>query len=209
MALGDQRASLLLRTPVFGRHADRSIGQPAAAVMLLALAVPVAWLSSSASPPIAAAPTTRRTEGKARADDEEPDVHEADSNVEKALQILKSDSEALAAGTDAADSRRPPGSGAATPAGSGSPDAESTALAAAKPVEPVDRVAAPAAPKPKPPLMVRIKEELMHYVHGTRLLIADIRIAVGLLWRMLKGESLTRRERKQVRCARRHAVAPP
>ena len=50
----------------------------------------------------------------------------------------------------------------------------------------------------KPSLWTRIVNELKHYYHGFRLLFIDIRISSGLLMRLLKGETLTRREKKQL-----------
>ncbi|RKP26074.1 LETM1-like protein-domain-containing protein, partial [Syncephalis pseudoplumigaleata] len=61
--------------------------------------------------------------------------------------------------------------------------------------------AAPSATvvKPKKPLKQRIKEELLHYWHGSKLLAKEVRISSKLLWHMLKGEQLTRREQRQLR----------
>ena len=50
----------------------------------------------------------------------------------------------------------------------------------------------------KKPLSVRIKEELMHYWHGLRLLGAETRISSRLLVKLLKGNQLGRREVRQV-----------
>ncbi|KAI8871641.1 LETM1-domain-containing protein [Ramicandelaber brevisporus] len=58
-------------------------------------------------------------------------------------------------------------------------------------------VAKPAAAKK--PLSVRIKEELMHYWHGTKLLWLEMKISTKLLWKMLKGHELTRREQRQLK----------
>ena len=44
----------------------------------------------------------------------------------------------------------------------------------------------------------RIKREVMHYYDGFRLLYLDCKVAAKLLWRVLHGETLTRRERRQV-----------
>ena len=41
-------------------------------------------------------------------------------------------------------------------------------------------------------------DELKHYYHGFRLLFIDVKISWNLLWRLLKGESLSRREKKQL-----------
>lgn len=46
----------------------------------------------------------------------------------------------------------------------------------------------------------RIKKEIMHYYNGFRLLYLDCKVAAKLLWRVLHGETLTRRERRQVAC---------
>lgn len=61
----------------------------------------------------------------------------------------------------------------------------------AKPVVPV-----PAAPKR--PLIKRIWDELVHYYHGFRLLFIDIRVSSRLVYRVLNGDDLSRREHKQV-----------
>lgn len=59
---------------------------------------------------------------------------------------------------------------------------------------------APAAPekKAKEPLWNRIKHEIQHYYHGTRLFIAESRISFRLLLKMSRGVPLTRREHKQL-----------
>ncbi|KAK1346112.1 hypothetical protein QTO34_008581 [Cnephaeus nilssonii] len=43
----------------------------------------------------------------------------------------------------------------------------------------------------------RVLDELKHYYHGFRLLWIDTKIAARMLWRILNGHSLTRRERRQ------------
>jgi len=53
-------------------------------------------------------------------------------------------------------------------------------------------------PEKKKTLWARFKAELVHYYHGFRLLFIDIRVAVRLIWQVLKGRSLVRRERQQV-----------
>lgn len=42
----------------------------------------------------------------------------------------------------------------------------------------------------------RVIDELVHYYHGFRLLFIDIRISSILVWRVLNGKSLTRREHR-------------
>uniref|UniRef100_A0A023GLS9 Mitochondrial proton/calcium exchanger protein n=1 Tax=Amblyomma triste TaxID=251400 RepID=A0A023GLS9_AMBTT len=72
---------------------------------------------------------------------------------------------------------------------------EAEPLAAA--VKP-DAPAAPAIVPPKRPLIKRIWDELVHYYHGFRLLFIDIRVSSRLVYRVLNGEELTRREHKQL-----------
>lgn len=49
-------------------------------------------------------------------------------------------------------------------------------------------------PKVKKSLKDKIVHELVHYYHGFRLLFIDIKISAGLLWRILNGKTLSRRE---------------
>lgn len=66
------------------------------------------------------------------------------------------------------------------------------------------------APKESPkekqgPLLTRawkrVKHEAAHYWHGSKLLVSEVRISARLQWKILHGESLTRRERRQVCCS--------
>jgi LETM1 and EF-hand domain-containing protein 1 len=54
----------------------------------------------------------------------------------------------------------------------------------------------------KQPLLTRIKkkvvDEALHYYHGFRLLFIDINVSRKLVWRVLNGKSLTRREHRLV-----------
>jgi len=50
----------------------------------------------------------------------------------------------------------------------------------------------------KVPMVQKVKEVLLHYYHGFRLLALDSRVAFRLLRKTMKGSSLTRRELKQV-----------
>lgn len=65
--------------------------------------------------------------------------------------------------------------------------------------------ASPPATKdaPKAPLMTRVwkkvKHEAAHYWHGSKLLVSEARISSRLQWKILHGDTLTRRERRQVR----------
>ena len=54
------------------------------------------------------------------------------------------------------------------------------------------------APGKKKSLWARFKAEMVHYYHGFRLLFIDTRVAVRLIWQVLNGRTLIRRERKQV-----------
>lgn len=45
----------------------------------------------------------------------------------------------------------------------------------------------------------KVRAELIHYYHGFRLLALDIKISGKLIWRVLNGNELTRREHKLVR----------
>ncbi|TPX62897.1 hypothetical protein PhCBS80983_g00074 [Powellomyces hirtus] len=54
-------------------------------------------------------------------------------------------------------------------------------------------------PPPKKSIGLRIKEELQHYWHGTKLLGAEISISSRLLVKLLKGSRLSRREHRQLR----------
>lgn len=64
----------------------------------------------------------------------------------------------------------------------------------------------PPSPKeiatPQGPLPTRIwnkvKHEAQHYWHGSKLLVSEVRISARLQWQLLHGDSLTRRERRQV-----------
>uniref|UniRef100_A0A8D2BP23 Mitochondrial proton/calcium exchanger protein n=1 Tax=Sus scrofa TaxID=9823 RepID=A0A8D2BP23_PIG len=55
----------------------------------------------------------------------------------------------------------------------------------------------PAEAAVRKPLGQRVLDELRHYYHGFRLLWIDTKIAARMLWRVLHGHSLTRRERRQ------------
>lgn len=48
----------------------------------------------------------------------------------------------------------------------------------------------------KKSLTQKIVDELVHYYHGFRLLFIDIKISAGLVWRLLNGKSLSRREHR-------------
>lgn len=52
--------------------------------------------------------------------------------------------------------------------------------------------------KPKKTLWQKVKDEAVHYWHGTQLLGLEIRISSSLTWKLLHGGKLTRREHRQV-----------
>lgn len=66
-----------------------------------------------------------------------------------------------------------------------------------------------AASKPLPPAVKqaplatrawkKIKHEAAHYWHGSKLLVSEVRISARLQWKILHGETLTRRERRQLK----------
>jgi LETM1 and EF-hand domain-containing protein 1 len=57
--------------------------------------------------------------------------------------------------------------------------------------------------EPTPPVLTRawskVKHEASHYWSGSKLLAKEVRIASRLQWKLLHGESLTRRERRQLK----------
>lgn len=59
-----------------------------------------------------------------------------------------------------------------------------------------------ASPSDNAPLTQRVwksvKEGASHYWHGTKLLVSEVRISARLQRKLLHGETLTRRERRQV-----------
>ncbi|KAF9246111.1 LETM1-like protein-domain-containing protein [Melanogaster broomeanus] len=66
----------------------------------------------------------------------------------------------------------------------------------------------PSPPTPKDaaadaPLLTRawkkVKHEAQHYWHGSKLLVSEVRISSRLQWKILHGDSLTRRERRQLK----------
>ncbi|GAB1599000.1 mitochondrial proton/calcium exchanger protein-like [Argonauta hians] len=52
--------------------------------------------------------------------------------------------------------------------------------------------------QPKKKLWLRVTDEIKHYYHGFRLMFIDIKISIRLLWKLLKGTTLSRREHKQL-----------
>ncbi|KAK8732531.1 hypothetical protein OTU49_006807, partial [Cherax quadricarinatus] len=73
-------------------------------------------------------------------------------------------------------------------------DLKEKAKAAGSPVAPVKKLEI----VERKSLGVRIKEEILHYYHGFRLLFIDTRICCKYVWRIVNGESLSRREHRQL-----------
>lgn len=65
-----------------------------------------------------------------------------------------------------------------------------------KKVEKVKAGAVAPVVEKKPPLLTRIWHEMVHYYHGFRLLFIDINVSRKLIWRVMNGKSLSRREHK-------------
>lgn len=53
------------------------------------------------------------------------------------------------------------------------------------------------APTPKKTLWQRVKHEAVHYYNGFKLLYLEMKIAARLLWQVMNGKMLSRRERRQ------------
>jgi hypothetical protein len=49
----------------------------------------------------------------------------------------------------------------------------------------------------------KVKHEAAHYWHGSKLLVSEVRISMRLVSQLLKGKTLTRREKRQVRITTR------
>lgn len=52
---------------------------------------------------------------------------------------------------------------------------------------------------PKLSLWGKVKAEILHYYHGFRLLSLDMKISAKLIWRILHGNELNRREHRLVK----------
>ncbi|XP_049531642.1 mitochondrial proton/calcium exchanger protein isoform X2 [Anopheles darlingi] len=77
-----------------------------------------------------------------------------------------------------------------------SPDNGQTGTTAQAAQAAASQAVVPTAPVVKKTLQQRIWAELVHYYHGFRLLFIDINISRKLLWRVLNGKTLTRREHR-------------
>ncbi|KOB70853.1 Uncharacterized protein OBRU01_12996 [Operophtera brumata] len=71
---------------------------------------------------------------------------------------------------------------------------EATVVSIKKEIEEKEKL--PKKAEPKLSIRTRIMNELRHYYHGFRLLFIAIRISASLLLKVIKGESLTRREHR-------------
>ena len=54
------------------------------------------------------------------------------------------------------------------------------------------------SPTPKKTLWQRVKHEVVHYYNGFKLLYLETKIAARMLWQIMNGRVLSRRERRQV-----------
>lgn len=61
-------------------------------------------------------------------------------------------------------------------------------------IEPIVAVSLP----PKKTIWQRVKHEVVHYYNGFKLLYLEINIAARMLWQIMNGRVLSRRERRQV-----------
>jgi hypothetical protein len=64
--------------------------------------------------------------------------------------------------------------------------------------KPAVTAAAPSTAVVKKSMWQKVKDELIHYYHGFRLLFIDINVSRKLVMRVLNGKSLSRREHRQV-----------
>ncbi|TFK76502.1 LETM1-domain-containing protein [Pluteus cervinus] len=82
---------------------------------------------------------------------------------------------------------------------------QSSSTGNAAPVVPTDpgKPNPPAVKDAPQPLATRVwkkvKHEAQHYWHGSKLLVSEVRISSRLQWKILHGEALTRRERRQLK----------
>ena len=50
----------------------------------------------------------------------------------------------------------------------------------------------------KKSLWVRFKDEVLHYYSGFKLLFLDVQVSSKIVWKILRGKNLTRRESRQL-----------
>ena len=70
-----------------------------------------------------------------------------------------------------------------------------TSKVVAKPTEEKSKVI---AEPPKKSLWIRFKNEVMHYYSGFKLLFLDVQVSSKIVWKILRGKALTRRESRQL-----------
>lgn len=109
------------------------------------------------------------------------------NNYKRAKDILKSIEE-----KEAMEKKK------ATEAATATKKAEAAAANAKAAVNATTTKTPAPATAPKKTLWQKIKAEATHYWHGTKLLGLEVRISSRLIWKMLKGTKLTRRENRQV-----------
>ncbi|KAH9948156.1 LETM1-domain-containing protein [Amylocystis lapponica] len=81
---------------------------------------------------------------------------------------------------------------------SASTSASGAAASDPKSTPPIPKEPTEIAPLPKR-VWKKVKHEAQHYWHGSKLLVSEVRISSRLLWKILHGDSLTRRERRQLK----------
>ena len=81
-----------------------------------------------------------------------------------------------------------------TPGSAQTPGSEETRAAAEAKATSIDAVKEPLGTR----VWKKVKHEAAHYWHGSKLLVSEVRISARLQWKILHGETLTRRERRQV-----------
>uniref|UniRef100_A0A1I7XG93 LETM1 domain-containing protein n=1 Tax=Heterorhabditis bacteriophora TaxID=37862 RepID=A0A1I7XG93_HETBA len=50
----------------------------------------------------------------------------------------------------------------------------------------------------KPTIVEKVVREMKHYYHGFRLLALETKLSTKYMWRVLRGDTLSRRERQQL-----------
>ena len=116
-----------------------------------------------------------------------------ESKVEQTVNVLKSEIETKK-GITKDDSKDPIGL-VATLKKKSTPD---VAMKVEKSTASSSSVEVTTAP-PKKTIVQKVVAELKHYYNGFKLLFIDVNVCRKYIWRVLNGQSLTRRERRQVR----------
>lgn len=126
-------------------------------------------------------------------------------NIRTSLQLLEKSSskvEDVVKNLKEAEKGKSDQKAAAAAAASSSPTATQETPAKPSTAEPTQQLASVAPETAVAPVVVkktigqRIWAELVHYYHGFRLLFIDINICRKYLWKILNGESLSRREHR-------------